>query len=96
MLRGDVTAVELDPNRARELRENLRTLGRGDVTVVEADGTVRPCFFHRALGNIREKPLLAILNSEQALNFRERLDIASDPICRRCVCSLYLSQQDVL
>ena len=64
--------------------------------VVEADGTVRPCFFHRALGNIREKPLLAILNSEQALNFRERLDIASDPICRRCVCSLYLSPQDVL
>ena len=64
--------------------------------VVEADGAVRPCFFHRALGNIREKPLLAILNGEQALDFRERLDIPSDPICRQCVCSLYLSEQDVL
>jgi 16S rRNA (cytosine967-C5)-methyltransferase len=41
-LRGDVTAVELDPNRASELRENLATLRRTDVTVVEADGTRLP------------------------------------------------------
>ena len=59
--------------------------------VVEADGTVRPCFFHRPLGNIREKPLLEILNGVEALDFRERLDIARDPICRQCVCSLYLA-----
>jgi 16S rRNA (cytosine967-C5)-methyltransferase len=41
-LRGEVTAVEIDPARARELRENLATMGRGDVTVVEADGTALP------------------------------------------------------
>jgi 16S rRNA (cytosine967-C5)-methyltransferase len=41
-LAGDVTAVELDPNRASELRENLATLGRTDVEVVEADGTALP------------------------------------------------------
>ncbi|HKD95112.1 MAG TPA: transcription antitermination factor NusB [Gaiellaceae bacterium] len=41
-LRGDVTAVELDPARARELRENLATMRRDDVTVVEADGTALP------------------------------------------------------
>ncbi len=41
-LRGDVTAVEVDPGRASELRENLATLGRADVTVVEADGTALP------------------------------------------------------
>ncbi|MGZ8717274.1 MAG: transcription antitermination factor NusB, partial [Gaiellaceae bacterium] len=41
-LRGDVTAVELDPNRASELRANLRLLGAGNVTVVEADGTKLP------------------------------------------------------
>jgi 16S rRNA (cytosine967-C5)-methyltransferase len=41
-LRGDVTAVELDANRASELRANLQTLGRSDVTVVEADGTQLP------------------------------------------------------
>jgi 16S rRNA (cytosine967-C5)-methyltransferase len=41
-LRGDVTAVEIDPARARELRENLAAMGRGDVTIVEADGTALP------------------------------------------------------
>jgi 16S rRNA (cytosine967-C5)-methyltransferase len=38
-LPGDVTAVEIDPGRASELRANLATLGRADVSVVEADGT---------------------------------------------------------
>src|SRR5207253_2127394 len=41
-LRGDVTAVELDPNRASELRANVRLLGATNVTVVEADGTKLP------------------------------------------------------
>jgi 16S rRNA (cytosine967-C5)-methyltransferase len=45
-LRGDVTAVEIDPARARELRENLATMGRADVTVVEADGTALPPELH--------------------------------------------------
>ena len=36
---GDVTAVELDPRRASELRANLAKLGADNVTVVEADGT---------------------------------------------------------
>ena len=41
-LRGDVTAVEIDPHRASELRANLATMGRSDVTVIEADGTALP------------------------------------------------------
>jgi len=41
-LHGDVTAVEIDPHRASELRANLATMGRPDVTVVEADGTALP------------------------------------------------------
>ena len=41
-LRGEVTAVEIDPARARELRENLAAMGRDDVAVVEADGTDLP------------------------------------------------------
>ena len=59
-------------------------------TVVEADGTVRPCFFHRALGNVHEKPLEAILNSADARDFRSHLDVRRDPICRKCVCTLNL------
>ena len=41
-LRGEVTAVELDPNRASELRANIELLGAKNVTVVEADGTKLP------------------------------------------------------
>lgn len=59
-------------------------------TVVEADGTVRPCFFHRPLGNIRETPLPELLNSPSAIAFRQNLDLELDPICRQCVCSLNL------
>lgn len=59
-------------------------------TVIEADGTVRPCFFHQALGNMHEQSLDAILNSEEAVDFRRRLDVTSDPICQTCVCTLHL------
>ncbi len=41
-LRGEVTAVDVDPGRARELRVNLATMGRPDVEVLEADGTALP------------------------------------------------------
>jgi MoaA/NifB/PqqE/SkfB family radical SAM enzyme len=58
--------------------------------VVEADGAVRPCFFHRILGNIHDAPLDEIVNSDGAVGFRRNLDVASDPICRRCVCTLWL------
>lgn len=64
--------------------------------VIEADGSVRPCFFHAPIGNIRSAPLLSVVNSPAAVEFRERLDIASNPVCRRCVCSLYLPVNEVL
>jgi 16S rRNA (cytosine967-C5)-methyltransferase len=46
MLRGDVTAVELHPGRARELRANVERLGAANVTVVEADATDLPPELH--------------------------------------------------
>jgi Fe-coproporphyrin III synthase len=61
--------------------------------VIEADGTVRPCFFHRPLGNIHQAALEEILNGEAAVDFRRRLDIPNDPVCQRCVCSLNLSAE---
>ena len=42
MLAGEVTAVELNAARARELRENIERLGSTNVTVVEADATALP------------------------------------------------------
>jgi len=41
-LRGDVTAVEVDPHRASELRETLERYHVTNATVVEADGTALP------------------------------------------------------
>ncbi|HXO21657.1 MAG TPA: radical SAM protein [Thermoanaerobaculia bacterium] len=62
-------------------------------TVVEADGTVRPCFFQPPLGNIRrDGGLSALLNSPAALAFRRGLDVSRDAICRRCVCTLALAE----
>ncbi|MEO3406185.1 radical SAM protein [Mucilaginibacter sp. CAU 1740] len=59
--------------------------------VIEADGEVRPCFFHEGIGNIRDNKLDEILNSEKAINFRKTLDMGNDPTCIKCVCSLNLS-----
>ena len=57
--------------------------------VVESDGTVRPCFFHEALGNVRQAGNLeAVLNSGKARAFRASLDVATNPVCVKCVCSL--------
>jgi 16S rRNA (cytosine967-C5)-methyltransferase len=42
MLDGDVVAVEINPGRARELRENVKLLGAENVRVVEADATAVP------------------------------------------------------
>jgi len=58
--------------------------------VMEPNGDVRPCFFHPPIGNTANSTLAQIVNSPEATAFRERLVVAEDPICRRCVCSLYV------
>jgi Fe-coproporphyrin III synthase len=62
--------------------------------VIEASGDVRPCFFHPVLGNINRQALPDIVNGPEALRFRSSLDVESNEICRRCVCSLYIPRQD--
>lgn len=57
-------------------------------TVVEADGTVRPCFFHAPIGHLGGGSLLTVLNGPEGVDFRSQLNVAANPICRRCVCSL--------
>lgn len=63
--------------------------------VVEADGSVRPCYFHRAVGNIREKRLGAILRGEMVA-FRRGLNVAADDTCRKCVCTLKIGLRSQL
>ncbi|HTD41357.1 MAG TPA: radical SAM protein [Mucilaginibacter sp.] len=59
--------------------------------VIEADGSVRPCFFHDVIGNIRDSSLATILNSDDAINWRKTLDMGTNSTCVKCVCSLHLS-----
>jgi Fe-coproporphyrin III synthase len=57
-------------------------------SVVEVDGSVRPCFFHRSIGNMNSSTLEEVINGEAARAFRQSLDVSENPTCRRCVCSL--------
>jgi len=58
--------------------------------VVEANGAVRPCFFHEAVGDLRQRPLSAILRTALP-QFRRALDVEDSPVCQRCVCSINAS-----
>lgn len=58
--------------------------------VLEANGSVRPCFFHQSIGNIREAPIGSIVARNLRL-FRESFDVGANPVCVRCVCSLKTS-----
>jgi radical SAM protein with 4Fe4S-binding SPASM domain len=63
--------------------------------VVEPDGTVRPCFFHKPIGRWDQSgeagSLLDVVNSPRAIEFRASLDVANNPVCRRCTCRLNLA-----
>jgi MoaA/NifB/PqqE/SkfB family radical SAM enzyme len=59
--------------------------------VIEADGSVRPCFFHEVIGDIRKSTLERIINSDKSISFRKNLDVRTNEICKKCVCSLNLS-----
>lgn len=58
--------------------------------VIEADGNVRPCFFHGSFGNIHSGSFTEILNGENGMKFRENLNMDENETCKRCVCYLNL------
>lgn len=58
--------------------------------VIESDGRVMPCFFLPEYGNIYDQQFVDVINSERAVNFRKHLDVNTNPVCQRCVCTLKL------
>lgn len=58
--------------------------------VIESNGDVLPCFFHKAYGNIRENDFESIINSEKAIQFRKQLNISKNTTCQKCVCALHI------
>jgi len=59
-------------------------------TVIEADGTVRHCFFHESMGNIHDESVENIINNSKAINFRKKLNVYDNDTCKKCVCYLNL------
>jgi MoaA/NifB/PqqE/SkfB family radical SAM enzyme len=57
-------------------------------TVMEVDGTLRPCFFHPPIASTDHHTLEEAINSQASQSFRSHLDVGTNPICQRCVCSL--------
>jgi len=55
--------------------------------VIEANGALRPCFFHAPVGNLRQRSLDDLLNLAMPA-FRKQLNVAADATCQRCVCTL--------
>ena len=55
--------------------------------VLEANGSVRPCFFHQPVGNVREAPIESIV-ARNLPAFRQSLIVGENAICTRCVCSM--------
>ena len=64
--------------------------------VIESDGTVLPCFFHKPYGNLNDRNFLDIINSKDARDFRSNLDMTMNDICRKCVCSIKLRPYQLL
>jgi MoaA/NifB/PqqE/SkfB family radical SAM enzyme len=61
--------------------------------VLEANGDVRPCFFHKVIGNVRLRPFDDILHDDLPA-FRRDLDVRADATCQRCVCSLKVGMRN--
>jgi MoaA/NifB/PqqE/SkfB family radical SAM enzyme len=60
--------------------------------VLESDGRLMPCFFHKEYGNVNGKDFAKVLNSEKAIAFRKNLKVKENAVCKKCVCSLKLSR----
>ncbi len=59
--------------------------------VITSTGSVRPCFFLPALGNVRASRPGAILNSDAARTTRRNVKAYTLDPCKSCVCTLRVS-----
>jgi MoaA/NifB/PqqE/SkfB family radical SAM enzyme len=103
----DTRFVAESPDKLRRLpRYYAAQLGLGEFppiacnapwvsAVIEADGAVRPCYFHNAVGNVREKDLGEILRSDMPA-FRATLDVHENDVCKKCVCTLKVGMRTKL
>jgi MoaA/NifB/PqqE/SkfB family radical SAM enzyme len=58
-------------------------------TVIEVDGTLRPCYFLPAYGRLKGMKLGEAINTPAAQALRQAYRTGQRPECERCVCPLY-------
>lgn len=58
-------------------------------TVIETDGSLRPCYFLPSWGKLDDIPLREALNMPEALHLRRAQRLGQREECGHCVCSAY-------
>ena len=103
----DTGFIAENPQKMRRLVQYYKAFnGRGEFpdpvcnapwvsAVIESDGKILPCFFHKPYGNIYENDFMSVINSKVAVAFRKSLDMSKDTTCKRCVCSLKLGLREM-
>lgn len=67
-------------------------------SVIEVDGTMRPCYFLPSIGRLQPdgEPLISALNSTSAMEMRASYAAGNRPECARCVCPLYKGARELM
>ena len=65
-------------------------------TVIEVDGSLRPCFFLPRVGKLGKGTLLETLNAPPAIEMRKAYRTGQRLECSRCVCSMYQGPRTLL
>lgn len=65
-------------------------------TVIEVDGTIRPCFFLPSVGKLGADGLKAGINTAEAVDLRRAYRRGERSECARCVCPLYRGPRSLL
>jgi hypothetical protein len=65
-------------------------------TVIEVDGTLRPCYFLPAYGKLNGQVLGSAINGDVAQQLRQAYRARQRPECERCVCPLYKGPRALL
>jgi MoaA/NifB/PqqE/SkfB family radical SAM enzyme len=96
------------PARLRRLHQYFAALlGKGDFppvrcnaprfsAVIGADGDLQPCYFIDGAAKLDGQPLAAALNTPAMLALRRDIRLGGRSECKRCVCSMYRSPQQLM
>jgi MoaA/NifB/PqqE/SkfB family radical SAM enzyme len=65
-------------------------------TVIEVDGTIRPCYFLPETGKLGDRSLVEAINDDRAVEMRAAYRTGQRHECERCVCPLYRGPRALL